>query len=129
MEKAGVEEGGATMSTPGGAGTPLPKAHLQLPRVRRTGFSHGVGAFSVLGSGPSLRPGPRPQGVSYVHHANLYIRNIIPIRAPAGLSRVQWKPLPGRARISHPPARPDLFSPNVGEEKFCELRLNGVLGS
>ena len=45
MEKAGVEEGGATMSTPGGAGTPLPKAHLQLPRVRRTGFSHRVGAL------------------------------------------------------------------------------------
>jgi hypothetical protein len=45
MEKAGVEEGGATMSTPGGAGAPLPKAHLQLPRVRRTGFSHRVGAL------------------------------------------------------------------------------------
>jgi hypothetical protein len=58
---------------------------------------------------PSLCPGPMLQGVSYVHHANLYIRNIIPIRAPAGLSRVQSKPLPGRARISHPPARPDLF--------------------
>src|SRR5215208_1067938 len=98
-------------------------------RARRTGFYHGVGAFSVLGSGPSLRPGPRPQGVSYVHHANLYIRNIIPIRAPAGLSRVQWKPLPGPARISHPPARPDLFSPNFGEEEFCELRRHGVLRS
>src|SRR5215211_7793075 len=85
-------------------------------RARRTGFYHGVGAFSVLGSGPSLRPGPRPQGVSYVHHANLYIRNIIPIRAPAGLSRVQWKPLPGRARISHPPARPDLFHPTSGKK-------------
>src|SRR5215203_5543631 len=26
------------------------------------------------------RAGPMPQGVSYVHHANLYIRNIIPLR-------------------------------------------------
>src|SRR5215207_9891187 len=60
-------------------------------------------------------PGPMPQSVSYVHQdhepANLYIRNIIPIRAPAGHSRVQSKPLPGRARTPHPPARPDLFHP------------------
>src|SRR5215203_710679 len=80
-------------------------------------------------------PGPMPQSDSYVHQdhepANLYIRNIIPIRAPAGLSRVQSKPLPGRARTPHPPARPDLFSPNVGVPVFCEveLPLYGVLGS
>jgi len=59
------------------------------------------------------------QGSSYVHWTtslpSLYIRNIIPIRAPTGLSRVQSKPLPGRARISHPPARPDLFHPTSGK--------------
>ena len=58
------------------------------------------------------------QGSSYVHWTtslpSLYIRNIIPIRAPTGLSRVQSKPLPGRARISHPPARPDLIHPTSG---------------
>ena len=32
------------------------------PRARRTGISHRVGAFSLLGSGPSLCPGPMPQG-------------------------------------------------------------------
>jgi hypothetical protein len=56
MEKAGVEEGSATMSTPGGAGTPLPKAHLQLPRVRRTGFSHTVGAPRHTGLRPFALP-------------------------------------------------------------------------
>src|SRR5215208_6342666 len=31
---------------------------------------------------------------------------------------------------THPPARPTRpFSPNVGEEEFCELRLLGILGS
>ena len=71
---------------------------------------------------PSLCPGPMLQGVYYVQVSVVYIRNIMPIRAPAGLSRVQSKPLPGRARISHPTARPDLFLPNVGEEEFCEVR-------
>jgi hypothetical protein len=41
-------------------------------------------------SGPSLCPVPMPQGVSYVHHTNLYIRNIIPagvaIPSPAVLA-------------------------------------------
>src|SRR5215212_5271001 len=59
-----------------------------------------------------------PQGVSYVHQdhkpANLYVRNIMPITAPAGHSRVQSKPLPGRARTPPPPARPDLFHPTSG---------------
>ena len=32
-------------TTPGGAGTPVPEAQQQLHRVRRTGFSHRVGAF------------------------------------------------------------------------------------
>src|SRR5215218_6012091 len=85
------------------------------------------------GSGPSLCPGPMPQGVSYVQVSRLveYIRNIMPIRASPGLSRAQSKPLPGRARTPHPPARPDLFSPNVGVQVFCEveLPLYGVLGS
>src|SRR5215213_6329391 len=76
-------------------------------------------------------PGSYAAGRSYVQASVAYIRNIIPIRAPAGLSRVQSKPLPGRARTPHPPARPDLFSPNVGVQVFCEveLPLYGVLGS
>jgi hypothetical protein len=48
--------GGASMTIPGGAGTPR-KAHLQLPRARRIGFSHRVGAPT---SGPSLCPAPMP---------------------------------------------------------------------
>ena len=44
-------------------------------RARRTGFSQRVGAPT---SDPSLCPGPMLQGVSYVHHANKYIRNTIP---------------------------------------------------
>jgi hypothetical protein len=47
---------GATMTTPGGAGT-LWMSHNFL-RARRTGFTHRVGAFSLLGSGPSLCPTP-----------------------------------------------------------------------
>ena len=83
------------------------------------------------GSGPSLCPGPMPQGVPYVQVSRLveYIRNIMPIRASPGLSRVQSKPLPGRARTPHPPARPDLFSPNDVEEEFCALRPYGILRS
>jgi hypothetical protein len=41
----------------------------------------GRSFLSLLASGPSLRPTPKPQGISYVHHDNLYIRNIIPIGA------------------------------------------------
>src|SRR5215207_2924886 len=114
--------GGATMTTPGGRAHSA-ESFMCRPRARRTGFSHRVGAFSVLGSGPSLCPGPMPQGVSYVHHANLYIRNIIPIRAPAGLSRVQSKPLPGRARISCPPAGPDLFHPTSGKRNSANFAI------
>jgi hypothetical protein len=54
--------GGATMTTPGGARTPG-KACQQSPRARRTGFYHRVGAFSLLGSGPSLCPA-RPDALS-----------------------------------------------------------------
>src|SRR5215203_709019 len=40
-----------------------------------------VGRSSQLqDSGPSLCPGPMPQGVPYVRRANLYIRNTMPIR-------------------------------------------------
>jgi len=101
---------GETMTTPGGAGTSC-QSHLQHPRARPSGLSHRVGAPT---SGPSLCPGPMPQGVSYVQISVVYIRNIMPIRAPVGLSRVQSKPLPGRARTLHPPARPDLFHPMSG---------------
>src|SRR5215207_7049073 len=102
--------GGEKMTTPGGMRTRYKSCHV-TPRARRTGFYHGVGAPWLQGSGPSLRPGPRPQGVlmySTGYGLGSYIRKQLPIRA-AGLSRVQSKPLPGRARISHPPARPDLF--------------------
>jgi hypothetical protein len=48
------------MSTPGGAGTTLGAAlwvsTVPTSRARRTGFYHGVGAFSLLGSGPSSCP-------------------------------------------------------------------------
>ena len=42
---------------PGGAGTPDPKAQLQLSRVRRTGFSHRVGV-SLVYLAPTLRFAP-----------------------------------------------------------------------
>jgi hypothetical protein len=74
--------GGETMTTPGGAGTTLWTACLKLTRARPTGFYHGVGAPWLQGSGPSLCPTPKPQGVSYVQVSGLesYIRNIIPTR-------------------------------------------------
>jgi hypothetical protein len=47
--------------------SPVGRAHhanlyLQHLRVRHIGFSHRVGAFSLLGSGPSLCSVPMPQG-------------------------------------------------------------------
>jgi hypothetical protein len=59
---------------------------------------------------PFALPRPMPQGVSYVQISVVYIRNIIPIRAPVGLSHVQSKQLPGRAWTPHPPARPGLVA-------------------
>jgi len=53
--------GGATIPTPGGAGT-LWRASCNTPRARLIGFSHKVGALTLLGSGPSLCPAPMPQG-------------------------------------------------------------------
>src|SRR5918995_5878041 len=92
-----------------------------LPHV---GFAPGLTIGRVLPlysrSAAFALPGPMPQGVSYVQISVVYIRNIMPFRAPPGLSRVQSKPLPGRARTPHPPARPDLFSPNVGIPGFSE---------
>jgi hypothetical protein len=106
---------GATMTTPGGAGTHHGKQPYNfLPRARRTGFSRRVGAPSLEGSGlynasivgralipfptarPSLclplRPGPMPQGVSYVHldheRANIYKRK--PEAGPLHGSLVTW---------------------------------------
>jgi hypothetical protein len=54
--------GGATMTTPGGAGTRLRIEFLKLTRARRTGFYHRVGAPRLQGSGPSFCPGPTPSG-------------------------------------------------------------------
>jgi hypothetical protein len=101
----------------------------QLPPCSAHRLLSWAGAPWLTGLRPFACPGPMLQGVSYVQVGVVYIRNIIPIRAPAGLSRVQSKPLPGRARVSHPPARPDLFTPNVGEEKFCEVRCSKVAGA
>jgi hypothetical protein len=42
--------GGPTMTTPGGAGTTLRTAHLQLPRVGTPASNHGVGAPTLRGS-------------------------------------------------------------------------------
>jgi hypothetical protein len=42
---------------PGGTGTTLQNT-LSHPRARRTGFSHRVGAFSLLGSGRFALPRP-----------------------------------------------------------------------
>jgi hypothetical protein len=94
-------------------------------------LSQGRSSSDTQAPALSLCPGPMLQGLSYVRVSVVYIRNIMPIRAPAGLFRVQSKPLPGRARILHPPARPDLFLPNVGAQVFCEveLPLYGVLRS
>ena len=44
--------GGATMTTPGGTRTHHANLYLQHPRARCTGFYHGVGAPTLLGSGP-----------------------------------------------------------------------------
>jgi hypothetical protein len=67
---------GATMTSPGGVGTTL---CCKTPRARPTGFYHGPELSVYLAPAPSLRPGPRPQGVSYVQVSVVYIRNIIPI--------------------------------------------------
>jgi hypothetical protein len=62
-----------TMTNPGGSRTP--RKALQLPPCSAHRLLSWVGAPT---SGPSLRPDPMPQEVSYVHHADLYIRNLIP---------------------------------------------------
>jgi hypothetical protein len=49
--------GGETMTTPVGRAHHA-NLYVQHTRVRRIGFYHGVGAFSLLGSGPSLSPAP-----------------------------------------------------------------------
>jgi len=53
--------GGATMTIPGGTGT-YPMRKRSFLRARRIGFSHRVGVFSLLFSGPSLCPSPMLQG-------------------------------------------------------------------
>jgi hypothetical protein len=115
--------GGATMAIPGGACTTLRTAHCCTHVLGSPVSLIGSELPWLTGSDPSLCPGPMPQGVSYVHHANLYIRNIIPIRAPVGLSRVQSKPLPGRAWTPHPSARPGLFHPTSGKRNSTKFAL------
>src|SRR5829696_8302239 len=71
-----------------------------------------------------------PQGVSYVQISGIgaYIRIQMPIRAPAGLPCTIEAII--RSGTDTPSSRPTgPFSPNVGEEKFCELRLLGILRS
>src|SRR5215203_5928830 len=70
------------------------------------------------------------QGVSYVQISGIgaYIRIQMPIRAPAGLPCTIEAII--RSGTDTPSSRPTgPFSPNVGEEKFCELRLLGILRS
>jgi hypothetical protein len=107
--------GGATMSTPGGAGTSCQSVPATPPCSAHRLLSWGRSPLALTGLRPFACPGPIPQGVSYVQISGLgsYIRNKMPIRAPAGLSRVQSKPLPGRAWTLHPSARPDLFHPST----------------
>jgi hypothetical protein len=50
--------GGATMYPP--VGRAHSREHCNSLRARRTGFSHRVGVFSLLFSGPSLCPAPMP---------------------------------------------------------------------
>jgi hypothetical protein len=67
---------------------------------------------ALVGSASPILP---DQGSSYVHWTTslprLYIRNIIPIRAPTGLSRVQSKPLPGRDADD---TSPEMSQPDSG---------------
>ena len=89
--------GDETMTTPGGTRTAC-YVSQQLPRARRTGFYHRVGAPT---SDPSLSPDPMLQGVSYVQNSVVYIRNIIPdtmsIAASASLAYRGGAILSGRA--------------------------------
>src|SRR5215217_2823613 len=123
----------ATMTTPGVASTTPAPVCSKATRTRRTGFSHRVGAptlATLRDSGPSLCPGPMLQGVSYVQISGIgaYIRTQMPIRAPAGLPCTIEAII--RSGTDTPSSRPTgPFSPNVGEEKFCELRLLGILRS
>ena len=65
------------MTIPGGAGTP-PGRQLQTSPVLGPPASVMGSEFPLPGLRPSLCPGPMRQGVSYVHYANLYIRNTLP---------------------------------------------------
>jgi hypothetical protein len=114
--------GGESMTTPGGTRTPCQSVPATPPCSAHRLLSW-AGAFGLLGSGPSLCPGPMLQGVSYVQVSGdgVYIRNIIPIRAPAGLSRVQSKPLPGRARMSHLPPDRTFFYPTSGKKNSAKF--------
>jgi hypothetical protein len=50
--------GGATMTTPVRRAQHHAPVCSKATRARRTGFYHGAGALTLLGSGPSLCPTP-----------------------------------------------------------------------
>src|SRR5215210_4743134 len=75
--------GGASMTTPGGTRTPCQSVPATPPCSAHRLLSWGRSSYGgyVTGLRPFALPPPKLQGVSYVHHDNLYIRNIIPAGA------------------------------------------------
>jgi hypothetical protein len=109
--------GDATITTPGGAGTLRPTHTCNIPRARRTGFSHRVGA-----PGPTrLRPFalPRPDALSLAR-PNTRCSDVVcadtNVRGRVAGTDLAGGPGPigvGLCRLS----------------RRRELRLDGVLGS
>jgi hypothetical protein len=66
------------MTIPGGQAHLPPRRQLQPSSVLGAPASLIGSEFPPPGLRPSLCPGPMRQDVSYVHHANLYIRNTLP---------------------------------------------------
>jgi hypothetical protein len=97
-------------------------------RARSIGFYHGVGAFSLFGSGPSLCPGPVLQGVSYVQTSGLgsYIRKQMPIRAPAGLSLYNRSHYPVGHRYPILPPDRTFFHPTSGKRNSAKFAVASI---
>jgi len=119
--------GGATMAIPGGACTTLRTAHCCTHVLGSPVSLIGSELPWLTGSDPSLCPGPMPQGVSYVHHANHKKHNTHQSTSGPLPCTIEAITRSGMDTSSFRPTGP--FSPNVGEEEFCEVRLNGVLRS